>query len=51
MKLCKDLLYYVVATGKRYSFGRATADMLTAQINLSQARRMYPGEEWAIVAY
>ena len=51
MKLCKTMRYYVVAVGKRYSFGSATGDMLTAQITLADARRAYPGEEWGIVAY
>lgn len=51
MKNWKPLWYYVVAAGKRYSFGRATRDMLEAQMTLAEARRMYPGEEWGIAAY
>ena len=50
MKLCKNLTYYVRIVGKPYSYGRATRDMLTAQITLAEARRVYPGEEWGIVA-
>ena len=50
MKLCKNMTYYVRVIGKPYTFGRATRDMLTAQVNLSEARRLYPGEEWGIVA-
>lgn len=50
MKLCKNLTYYVRVIGKPYMFGRATRDMLTAQVNLSEARRLYPGEDWGIVA-
>lgn len=51
MKNWKTMWYYVAATGKRYSFGRATRDMLEARVTLDNARRMYPGEEWNIVAY
>lgn len=50
MKNWKPMWYYVVAAGKRYSFGRATRDMLKAQMALAEARRMYPGEVWDIVA-
>ena len=50
MKLCKNMTYYVRVIGKPYTFGRATRDMLTAQVKLSEARRLYPGEEWGIVA-
>lgn len=50
MKLCKGVTYYVRIIGKPYSFGRGTRDMLTAQVALSEARRLYPGEEWGIVA-
>ena len=51
MKICKNALYYVRIIGKPYSFGKASRDMLAAQITLAEARRMYPGEEWGIVAY
>ena len=50
MKICKNALYYVRIIGKPYSFGRASRDMLSAQLELSEARRLYPGEEWGIVA-
>lgn len=50
MKLCKGVTYYVRIIGRPYSFGRGTRDMLAAQINLSEARRLYPEEEWGIVA-
>ena len=50
MKICKGVTYYVRIIGKPYSFGRGTRDMLTAQVHLSEARRLYPGEEWGIVA-
>lgn len=50
MKLCKGVTYYVRIINKPYSFGRATRDMLAAQVALSEARRLYPGEEWGIVA-
>ena len=41
--------YYVVAAGKRYSFGKATCDVLAARVTLDRARRTYPGEVWDIV--
>lgn len=47
----RSMRYYVVADGKRYSFGRATCDMLAARVTLDRARRMYPREVWNIVAY
>lgn len=50
MKICQNTMYYVRIMGKPYSFGRASRDMLAAQITLSEARRLYPGEEWGIVA-
>jgi len=50
MKICKTALYYVRIIGKPYSFGKASRDMLAAQITLAEARRSYPGEEWGIVA-
>lgn len=50
MKICKNTMYYVRIMDKPYSFGKASRDMLTAQIALSEARRLYPGEEWGIVA-
>lgn len=50
MKICKNPLYYVRIMGKPYSFGKASRDMLAAQITLAEARRTYPGEEWGIVA-
>lgn len=50
MKICKNTMYYVRIMGKPYSFGRASRDMLAAQITLDRARRMYPGENWGIVA-
>lgn len=50
MKICKSMMYYVRIIGKPYSFGRASRDMLAAQITLAEARRVYPGEEWGIVA-
>jgi len=49
MKIYKNALYYVRIMGKPYSFGRASRDMLEAQITLDRARRMYPGEDWGIV--
>lgn len=50
MKICKNSLYYVRIAGKPYSFGKASRDILSAQITLAEARRVYPGEEWGIVA-
>lgn len=50
MKLCKNMVYYVAATGKRYYFGRASRDILEARITLDRARRAMPGEVWDIVA-
>ena len=50
MKICKNLRYYVVAEGKKYSFGKATGDMLAARITLDRARRVYPAESWNIIA-
>ena len=50
MKICKNMTYYVRIMGKPYSFGRGTRDMLSAQITLAEARRLYPAEEWGIVA-
>lgn len=50
MKICKNLTYMVRIMGKPYSFGKASRDMLAAQITLSEARRLYPGEDWGIVA-
>ena len=51
MKISKTMAYYVAAMGKRFYYGSATRDMLKAQITLAEARRVYPGEEWGIVAY
>ena len=45
----KNLYYYVQAVGKRYMFGRGTRDVLTARINLAQAVKLYPSEDWQIV--
>lgn len=50
MKICKTALYYVRIIDKPYSFGKASRDMLAAQITLAEARRVYPGEDWGIVA-
>lgn len=50
MKICKIMRYYVVADGKKYTFGKATGDMLSARITLDRARRVYPMETWNIVA-
>lgn len=50
MKICKNLRYYVVAEGKKYSFGKVTGDMLAARITLDRARRVYPAESWNIIA-
>ena len=50
MKICKTMVYYVAAIGKRYYFGKAAPDMLTAQITLADARRSIPDESWGIVA-
>jgi hypothetical protein len=51
MKNCKNVRYYVAAMGKKYYFGQATGDMLTARITLDRARRTMPDETWGIVAY
>ena len=51
MKNWRPMRYYVAAVGKRYYYGRATGDILKAQMALAEARRMYPGEEWGIAAY
>lgn len=51
MKIWKNATYYVRIIGKPYCFGKASRDMLTAQITLAEARRMYPAEEWGIVSY
>lgn len=51
MKNCKTMRYYIAAVGKKYYFGNATGDILTAQILLDRARRVMPGETWDIVAF
>ena len=51
MKNCKTMRYYIAAVGKRYYYGQATGDILTAQILLDRARHAMPGELWNIVAY
>lgn len=43
-------LYYYVAFGKSY-FGKATTDILTAEILLSKAKLTMPGLDWQIVTY
>lgn len=50
MKICKTIRYYVVADGKKYTFGKATGDMLAARLTLDRARRIYPAEKWNIVS-
>lgn len=50
MKICKTIRYYVVADGKKYTFGKATGDMLEARLILYRARNIYPAETWNIVA-
>lgn len=50
MKIYKTMRYYVVAEGKKYTFGKATGDMLAARLTLDRARRIYPAEKWNIVS-
>ena len=45
----KNLYYYVRILDKPYSFGKACRDILSARINLAQAVKMYPNEDWQIV--
>lgn len=41
-------LYYYVSMGKYY-YGKVCRDVLTAQIQLANAKRMMPNEDWHIV--
>ena len=51
MKNCKTMRYYIAAVGKRYYYGNATGDILTARILLDRARHAMPWETWDIVTY
>lgn len=48
MKIHKNF-YYVVAIGKKYSFGRCTSNRREAHNLLGEARRAYPCEKWGIM--
>lgn len=46
------MAYYITGKGGtgKYYYGKAVFDMLTALILLDEAKRVMPGEEWAIKA-
>lgn len=46
------MAYYITGNGGKgkYYYGRVCNNMLTALILLDEAKRVMPGEEWAIKA-